>query len=190
MKRFLTIGMLAACCLFAGCDKEEEADDDIIWDFATFSVGFYVQDAATGADLLDPACESNILGQPIAVTYDGKRYEPDPSQATDFFMHKSFLTRFLMPAPLALRLHRLYTLKEENGKTTKNYLGYRLDFGEFTPCDDWHDQEFTIEWGDGTSNTVRFDCCIVWRSRTDPDVLHPIWFDGKQQSDWSITLRK
>lgn len=189
MKRLLTIGLLAAGCLFAGCDKEENGED-LIWDFATFSVGFYVQDAATGADLLDPASPSNILGQPIAVTYAGNRYELDPSQATDFYRHKSVLTRALPTMPLDLRLHHSYSLKEENGEMKKVYRNYRLDFGEFTPCSDWHNQEFTIDWGDGSSNTVRFDCYIVWKSSTEPNVLHPIWFDGKQQTEWTMTLRK
>ena len=184
MKRFLTFCLTAACLLAAGCDREPE--EDLIWDFATFSVGFYVCDAKTDADLLDPASEGNILGQPIAVVYAGTRYEVVPDESSDF----AATTRALMSKPLALRWMHSYTYVEEEGYMKKKYGPYRLDFGEWSPVSGWHGQEFTIEWGDGSSNTVRFDLYIEWKKKNDPNVLHPIWFDGERQNDWCITLRK
>ncbi|MCM1151316.1 MAG: hypothetical protein NC209_06770 [Alistipes sp.] len=184
MKRFFAACLTAACFLWVGCDEEPE--DIWVWDFATFSVGFFVCDAETDADLLDPASEHNILGQPIAVVYAGTRYEVVPDESS-----VAAATRFLMPKPLALRLVRSYTYHEEDdGGLTKTYGPYCLDFGEWTPEDGWHGQEFTIEWGDGSSNTVRFDLYIEWKKKNDPAVLAPIWFDGERQDDWCITLRK
>ncbi|WP_302604488.1 hypothetical protein [uncultured Alistipes sp.] len=184
MKRFFTLCMVAAFALSIGCEKTPE--EEMIWDFSPFSVSFSVSDAETGADLLDPDSERNILGQEIAVVYNGARYQVVLPESPDWGPK----TRFLMPQPLALRLMRSYTLTEVNGEWRKIYGTYRLEFGEFTPVDDWHGQELTMEWGDGSTNAVRFDLYIKWKRVNDPEVLSPIWFDGVQQSDWHIALRK
>ena len=61
--------------VLAGCSEEVEYEMPI-YDFVNPSVCFFVSDAATGVNLLDPDEPDAILGyRPIAVTYGGKRYE-------------------------------------------------------------------------------------------------------------------
>ena len=67
-------GVPLALGVLAGCSEEVEYEMPI-YDFVNPSVCFFVSDAATGVNLLDPDEPDAILGRPIAVTYDGKRYE-------------------------------------------------------------------------------------------------------------------
>ena len=100
----------------SGCSEEVEYEMPI-YDFVNPSVCFFVSDAATGVNLLDPDEAGTILGQPIAVTYDGKRYEV----TTD--ARPVPMTRATMPRPLALRL--------EGANEYDRIKGYHLAFGEF-----------------------------------------------------------
>lgn len=185
MKRLLLLPLTIVLVLATSCDKEE-TEEPAIWDFACYSARFFVLDSATGANLLDPDAGHNILDQPIAVVYKGVRYEVEEAQDIEVPMTD---TRFYMPKPLALRWFS-YIYQYIGGRWEEVEGKYCLEFGEFTPEDDWHGEEFTIEWGDGTSNTVRFDLYIIWRHVNDPDVFTPLWLDGVPHDGWSITLRK
>lgn len=68
------LGVPLALGALAGCSEEVEYEMPI-YDFVNPSVCFFVSDAATGVNLLDPDEPDAILGRPIAVTYGGKRYE-------------------------------------------------------------------------------------------------------------------
>lgn len=68
------LGVPLALGVLAGCSEEVEYEMPI-YDFVNPSVCFFVSDAATGVNLLDPDEPDAILGRPIAVTYGGKRYE-------------------------------------------------------------------------------------------------------------------
>ena len=66
------LGVPLALGVLAGCSEEVEYEMPI-YDFVNPSVCFFVSDAATGVNLLDPDEPDAILGRPIAVTYGGKR---------------------------------------------------------------------------------------------------------------------
>ncbi len=188
MKRFFCLGMIAAAVLFVGCDKEQE--EQAIWDFAVASFEFAAVDATTGANLLDPDADHNLLGQPIAVVFDRKRFDlllPDMPQSA-----ASTTTRLLMPKPLELRLEWRYKWMKVEGvwKEVLSEDGYLLTFGEFSPVSDWKGKEFTLEWGDGTSNIVRFDFYIEWKGVNDPEVHSLVWLDGEKQDGWRMKFRK
>ena len=70
MKTFFKYLLAAAClCSFAACDKDDKGH--VVWDFWNYSVYFAVEDAETGANLLDPSVEGNLLDQ-VKVIYKGK----------------------------------------------------------------------------------------------------------------------
>ncbi len=186
MKRLLLLPLAIVLALATSCDKEE-TEEPMIWDFVCHSVRFFVLDSATGANLLDPDAEHNLLDRPIAVVYKGVRYEVEEAQYAQPVPMAD--TRLLPPKPLALRWFS-YIPQYISGRWEKVEGKYCLEFGEFSPIDDWHGEEFTIEWGDGTSNTVRFDLYIIWRHVNDPQVFTPLWLDGAPHDGWSISLRK
>jgi hypothetical protein len=59
-----------------------------------------------------------------------------------------------------------------------------LRFGEFGPNYDYKGETFTIHWGDGTSDEVKFDLYITWK-KGDPTIHDKIWLNGEQKNvDW------
>ena len=154
------LGVPLALGVLAGCSEEVEYEMPI-YDFVNPSVCFFVSDAATGVNLLDPDEPDAILGRPIAVTYGGKRYEV----AADAVAAPA--TRATMPRPLALRL--------EGANEYDRIKGYHLAFGEFDPTDGLKGQSFVVDWGDGTSTKVEFDLYVVWKN----DKAHYTLSDGE-----------
>lgn len=140
------LGVPLALGVLSGCSEEVEYEMSI-YDFVNPSVYFFVSDAATGVNLLDPDEPDAILGRPIAVTYGGKRYEV----AADAVAAPA--TRANLPRPLALRL--------EGANEYDRIKGYHLAFGEFDPTDGLKGQSFVVDWGDGTSTKVEFDLYVV-----------------------------
>lgn len=166
--------LISAVCLFGSCEN----DDDIIWDFPCYSASIYPVDVKTGISLLDPEYSDNAFEQNINVEYNGKIYPV------------TIDSRANIPMPLALR-YKDYDWYWNNEKNCAEWVtSHHLEFGEFSPSMDYHGEEFTIHWGDGTSNKVRFDCYIVWRSKTKPKVVEALWLDGVLQDDWAFTIRK
>lgn len=162
--------------LFSGCSEETDTSDYEwpICDFVNPSVCFFVSDARTGENLLDPDVVGTILGQPIAVTYDGKRYEVAEDAAA------VPMTRVNPPRPLALRL-------EGMGEFDR-VKGYHLAFGEFDPAENLRGESFVIDWGDGTSTQVEFDLYVTWKADHEertwmPEVSSPIRIDGVDRGE-------
>lgn len=160
--------------LLAGCSEQGNGSEDGEWDFVNPSVCFFVSDAATGANLLDPGAAGSICGRPIAVVYNGGRYVVAAEKST------GRMTRVMDVRPPALQL-------EEMGPSG-NIEGYHLAFGEFSPARDFRDQSFTIDWGDGSVTGVEFDLYTTWayskeKSRRVPTVHSPIRVDGVERGE-------
>jgi len=140
---------LAAAALSVSCSEDEDREIGMIgyvWDYVNYSVDFEVVDRTTGANLLDPAAEGNILGQPIRVVYNGETYDritaDDLQYDPPYRSQASFeATRVNPPKPLALRWGA-----DDAGC-------YLLAFGEWTRWD-FAGVRFTIDWGDGTRNEI------------------------------------
>lgn len=151
----------------------------MIWDFTNYSVFVSVVDKKTGADLLNPDTEGNILGNEIQALYQGECYPRWEEGLMDFLPKDA--TRENLPMPLGLRWGRQ--------SNDANAL-YYLSFGEFAP-EDYHDEPFTIDWGDGTQTKFQFDCYTTWESLTEPVVHRNLWVDGVEQGkNWTITIEK
>ena len=179
------LGVPLALGALAGCSEEVEYEMPI-YDFVNPSVCFFVSDAATGVNLLDPDEPDAILGRPIAVTYDGKCYEV----TTD--ARPVPMTRANLPRPLALRL--------EGANEYDRVKGYHLAFGEFDPTDGLKGQSFVVDWGDGTSTKVEFDLYVVWKKNRkeriyEAEVHSPIRVDGVARGEgyydaWIIRITR
>lgn len=155
-KKSIFLGLPLALFALTAC--EDEPEEFLIWDFTCYSMEMEVSDEA-GNDLLDPANADNILGDSIRVLYNGEIYSLDTASIT---------TRFNMPQPLALRYYQDYDTHK-----------YRLAFGEFTPEDDFKNESFTLDWGDGTTDEISFDCYITWKDQ-DPTVHKKLFLNGEE----------
>lgn len=171
MKNLFKLLLLAAVAVVgAACDNEEKP---MRWesDFSCYSVEFAVEDAETGEDLLDPATEGNILGQEIKVIYQGKEYIRSKTNSLNWSVEPSTTSRVNCPRPFALRW----------GRSNSSY-SYLVAFGEFDPTQDFHQESFIIDWGDGTQNEIVLDC------NTSGSAL---WVDGVARGDhWRIEIKK
>jgi hypothetical protein len=157
MKKFL-LCIAAICALaFTGCHHDD--DDTKIWDFVNYSFNFLVTDN-NGNNLLDPDFAGNILDNHITVTYKGKVYERLPMGGT---------TRENAPRELALRTERWDYLQSQP----------LLTFGEFSPTENYKDEHFKVDWGDGTTDNVAFDIYITWRGE-EPTVHRTYYLNGEE----------
>ena len=138
-------------------------------DYAHFDFYMFVKNAA-GENMLDPAVDGNILGNDICVEYDGEIW-PVSTQST-----RASGT----PPWYGLRIEPLNPYREGSPSVLK--------FGMFpTGNGGCYGEEFTIDWGDGTTNKVKFDCYVVFGfiSPITGNFLVPtswptkIWVDGE-----------
>jgi len=115
--------LLSCVCFSAACDKEEE---NLIEGRCIPAWGFsvYVEDAETGADLLDPEVEGNIVSDRIRMDIDGKSYYVE-----EFIKNSLYDLIWDFYSPL--------------GK-------YRL-VAEGFPTN--HTTSGVLDWGDGTQST-------------------------------------
>lgn len=156
----MSINRLVLLCLvfisLIGC-KETEPGGGMIWDFMCYDVAIEVRDEQ-GNDLFDPKYEKNILGNKITVEYKDKTY----------VMGEETKTKYNMPSPLAAKV-------EYNDYVKKNLFC----FGEFTPCDEFRNEKFTINWGNGLRDEVEFDLYITWK-KGNPTVHKRVSINGKR----------
>lgn len=191
MKRLLLLfsaWMFLLSCTQGADDKEnlvaENSGHEVaVWDFSNYAVAFEVVDKVTGADLLDPATEGNILGGVIRAVYRDRVYDRLTVDDLQYDLEiDTTMTKAMMALPCALR----WGWSEWDGK-------YLLAFGEFAP-ENYRGERFTIEWGDGSHNEIVFDCYVVWSGST-PDVCRSLTIDGEPVesipgNDWRITIEK
>ncbi len=168
--------------IVAGACKDNEEEGWMIWDFINYTVDFAVEDATTGADLLDPATEGNILNQEIKVIYKDGVFPRQTEAGLEL--------EYPIPGPMdQTRANRPLSFALRWGYD--NYSGsYLVAFGEFDPTNNIHQERFVIDWGDGTQNEIVLDCYITWKGN-DPTVHRALWVDGVAQGDdWRVFLKK
>lgn len=153
---FSTVFAFVLVILLGSCSDGPQKG--MIWDFVNYDVSFEMTDA-DGNDLLDPANPANILGNPVTVTFQGKKYTAESD------------TRAIAPRSWALR----HGMSEKSGR-------YTLNFGEFSPEASYKGEKFTIDWGNGNSDEVSLDLFITWK-RHNPTVHKALYLNGQKQAD-------
>ncbi len=142
-----------------------------IIEYGQFDFIMFVNNSA-GENLLDPATEGNIPGRDIKVEYNGEIW---PLAAR---------TRYYPPQWNGLRIEPLNPYKDDSPTVLK--------FGEFpTGGEGCRGEKFTIDWGDGTTSHVKFDCYLVHgliSPVTGNDLIPTtwptkIWVDGELVSE-------
>jgi len=154
----------------------------MIWDFSNYSIVFHVVDSE-GNNLLDSVVAGNILDNDINVTYREKVYNKTVEQP--LYYVKPQATYVL---PLALRLEP-YIWEDPT---------VYLTFGEFAPDhfnsdldeDGWHGETFTIDWGDGTQDEVKFDLYLTWKrfGKCEPTTHKAVWLNDELLSTESFII--
>lgn len=129
------------------------------WDIVPGTISIIVKNA-TGDNLLDPDFEGNILDNEIYVEYDGETYTLDENAVE---------TRAIPAIWYGLRY-------AEAAK--------RLWFGQFSTGADYRGEIFTINWGDGTSDEIKFDLF----TRGSHNVKKKIWLNGELQSENDLVV--
>lgn len=167
MKKLLAL-LLIFPLFIASCsdDNDDEPGSDVFWDFTNYSVGFHVTDNM-GNNLLDSDVEGNMLENDIYIEYAGKTYRRTALKDN-------------MPMPLDLRTIRY-------GEDNTIFLS----FGEFSPTRNYKNESFTIHWGDGTKDVIKFDLYITWH-KGEPTVHRALYLNDQLYSDTSflISLKK
>ena len=128
-----------------------------IWEFYGQYINFTVTDSK-GNDLLNPEYSGNILKNDIAITYDNQT-----------FKNSDIKLRVDVLKPLAIR--------ESYSQNLKKHL---LTFGEFEPSGKSKNKTFTIDWGDGTSDVVKFDLYVEWPNMYTPIVHEKLYLNEEE----------
>jgi hypothetical protein len=180
MKTHLFYSILLASVAFAtSCGTQETP-----YDYYETEVTIYVRNAE-GVNLLSPreaGSANHILFDPISIDYAGRNY---PVPATN------------LPGdprnPTATRANEVTLPRwDENGRTPLKWNdkfddSSALIFGEFSvDTKSYKDEEFTINWGDGSKTEVKFDLYPVWEEGKDqPTVREATWIkDG--EGEWKV----
>ncbi len=143
MKKFMYLLLSAMLTMtFVACSNDDD-EGTMIYDWPGINICFYVQDAQEN-NLLDTTVANNIIDAPVQVQYNGKTYDKD-------VVVNEHSTRAYLAT-----LHGLTTQKDKDGRLY-------LNFGELQGDDTYVNEPITIQWGDGTYDTVTMNSKIVWK---------------------------
>ena len=150
--------------LFSSFQCSESDDTVSLWDFYPIELKMYVM-APDGSNLLDPRTENNLLDSDIKLIHNGTAYKLNYNYVND---DDKVATRVYLPTFYGLVLR-----KDKNG-TPYLYVG------EFDGGKDFENEIITLDWGDGTYNTVNFDSKLTWR-KSEPIFFRNFYLD----KDWT-----
>ncbi len=163
MKTLKHLFSLLACCMLAivffACEKDEQTPN-IIRDFYPINI-YFTLTGENGEDLLNPATPGTYAKMRITATYEDKIYEKDVFEDNT--------------APFS----RDYCAILNGLHTTLNGGRYLLVFGEFNGDDTYRDATITLNWGDGTIDTVTFSSNLKWKGH-NPHITRSFELNGIQ----------
>lgn len=146
-------------------------NEDMIYDFAPIELKVYVS-TVDGSNLLDNKIEGNLLNNSIKIIHNGTAYDLDiESTEKEKPATKAYLPIF----------HGLKLQTDINGNPY-------LYIGEFDGAADYENEIVTVDWGDGTYNTITFDSRVSWR-KSEP-VIHRFFYLDKELVENEMTIYK
>ncbi len=168
LKSFLFISLAVLFSSF----QCSESDDSVIWDFYPIELKMYVT-LPDGTNLLDTELENSILENNIKAIHNGKAYPLNLDHIDD---EVKVATRAYLPVFYGLML-----LKDADG------IPY-LYFGEFDGGGNYENEIVTIDWGDGSYNTLTFDSKLTW-NKSEPVIFRYFYLD-KEKVENPMTIVK
>lgn len=136
------------------------------YDILPVVIKVYVTDSE-GHDLLNPEVTNTIVNNKIKVLYKAKEYEMhwEPEHSSG--------SRAIPVVWNGLQVCKPYN---EDGR-------YFLTFGDFDRQTCYEDEEFVIDWGDGSWNTVfRFSNSFWWENH-EPENVFYLYVNGEKQKE-------
>lgn len=174
------VRLLLLCCAvsLSACNDDKYPEGPLPgweYDFDPIDISIYVTDSE-GTDLLDPAAENTIVNNEIKVLYKGKEYA----------MH------WEIENPVASRAIPVIWNGLQICKPLSGGNGYYLTFGDFDRMDYYENEEFVIDWGDGSWNTVFHFSNFFWWENHEPQNVFNLYVNGeKQKEGWEeVTIVK
>lgn len=128
-----------------------------VWDFVNNNINLRLEDA-DGGNLLDDANPNRIPDSDITVTYKDEKYEIGENPETRAWIEQ---------------WKALFTVGAGSDRM--------LVFGEFQP--QYTGESFTLDWGDGTQDEIKFDCETDWTDPCNPQTRTAIYVNGQKQSE-------
>ena len=172
MKRLLHI-ILAAAVLLPAVHSCTGMGSDVIYDIAPIVLRVYLVDS-DGTDLLDPANAGNGIDvSGITAEFQGKTYVlSDKEQGV-----REVGTKAYMPYFSGLNLE------------SDPYGRWMLSFGELDGEENFDNEDFTINWGDGTSTVITIFNKFKWKTSGSPSITRRFYVDGKKQDSDIATFK-
>ena len=172
MKRLLHI-ILAAAVLLPAVHSCTGMGSDVIYDIAPIVLRVYLVDS-DGTDLLDPANAGNGIDMSgITAEFQGKTYVlSDKEQGA-----REVGTKAYMPYFSGLNLE------------SDPYGRWMLSFGELDGEENFDNEDFTINWGDGTSTVITIFNKFKWKTSGSPSITRRFYVDGKKQDSDIATFK-
>ena len=154
-------------CSFS-CEGPEEMS---IKDFSPVELKLYVMNEE-GYNLLDASTENNLLSNEIKAINNGLAYHLDTTTIED--------EREAQPVTAAT----FYGVKLMKDKNDEPYVC----IGEFDGSRSFDNEIVTLDWGDGTYSTIKFDSRVSWW-KSEP-IVHRFFFLDKETVGNPMTLYK
>lgn len=146
-------------------------------DYNYYDINITVSDS-DGNDLLNPSAEQNILSESIYATIRDKKYYIEGYSSTPDILASK-------PAETALKLRH---------RSVEGIERYYLYFGDFSPEENYENEDITIVWRDKSSDKFTLTCTLSWVG-WQPNVVDSLIYNGEQMEcsnglSWDIYITK
>ena len=171
MKRYL-FAMIATLLIpvLQGCDDEEAAIENILKDYPACEIVIHVENS-NGENLLMPETPGYIVPEDVTANYKGKVYKYTYAYEKDgkpypFKQNTEWDDPGYEKSSNNLGIKGKTETRVNYGTWYGLHDGYTMNweptinFGEFSPNSDYHNEEFEVRWPDGSSDKIAFDLYI------------------------------